>query len=177
MSAAIRFSIVACSVLLLVACDRRSPVEPVPGQNSVVVTRADGTTVAIASNVWAWCDAWEAGVVPEPTVHVLMGSQAARWELRLVQRDVRIGQPLAFPNSFIWDQPRNADLFVHDPPNELSTQQGNSSGSVTVEHLDCRANGGVRLRIDAVVGSEYGDLPPVTVRGSFASPWTSPPGS
>ena len=139
-------------------------------------SRADGAGIPFAPSVWVWCGPWEEGEVPEPTVHVLVGSQESRWEFRVVRRDVRIGEPLSFPNTFIWNEPKGADMFVHDPPNELSTQTANTTGAVIIEQLDCSPDGGIRFTVEAIVGSEFGDLPPVTVTGNFSSPWTGPPG-
>jgi hypothetical protein len=168
-----RIALAFCTVV--VGCNDRDPVAPVASANNVAIRLEDGTAITFASTVRAWCGPWEGGLIPEPTVHVVVGSATARWEFRAVRRDVRIGEELTFPNTFIWDQPRGAEIFVHDPPNELSTQTSGSSGGVVIEHLDCRGGGGVRFRVDAVIGSEFGDLPGVTVTGSFSSPWTGPP--
>jgi hypothetical protein len=167
---------VAAGLVLNMACGS-DPVEPAfERANNIAISRPDGGGLAFAPSVWAWCGPWEAGEVPEPTVHVLVGSSASRWEFRAVRRDVKIGEALSFPNSFIWNEPRGADMFVHDPPNELSTQTGQSSGAVIIEDLDCSPGGGIRFVIEAVVGSEFGDGPPVIVTGNFTSPWTGPPG-
>jgi hypothetical protein len=177
MLSAARIVVVACAALVL-ACDPSDPVDPdVPQTNNIEISRADGSGIVFAPSVWAWCGPWEPGEISEPTVHVLVGSQTSRWEFRVVRRDVRIGESLSFPNSFIFDEPRGADMFVHDPPNELSTQIANSTGAVIIEHLDCSAGGGIRFTVEATLGSEFGDRPPVTVTGNFSSPWTGPPGS
>jgi hypothetical protein len=90
------------------------------------------------------------------------------WKLDAVVEDVRPGRPLTFPNSFVWDQPEGAQLFILDQPNEASTQVDESSGSITFSELAC--GGDVRFTIDAVVGSELGDGPPIRVTGAFAAP-------
>jgi hypothetical protein len=169
-------AIVYC-VLVLSACEGSGPSGPVfTSANNITITRAGGGGISFAPNVWAWCGPWEDGVVVEPTAHVLVGSAASRWELRVVQRDVVLGRPMSFPNAFIWDQPRGADMFVHDPPNELSTQGEESTGAVIMDRLDCKPGGGISFTIDAVIASEFGDGPPVTVTGDFTSPWTGRPG-
>jgi hypothetical protein len=164
-------------VVMLCACESSGPSAPAfTSANNITITRADGGRISFAPNVWAWCGAWEDGVVVEPTAHVLVGSAASRWEFRVVQRDVVLGRTMSFPNTFIWDQPRGADMFVHDPPNELSTQGDESSGAVIIDRLDCRPGGGISFTIDAVVASEFGNGPPVTVTGNFTSPLTRRPG-
>jgi hypothetical protein len=92
-----------------------------------------------------------------------------RFQLRAVVGDVHIGQPIAFPNTFLWDQPKGADVFVLDPPNELSTRSSDSSGSITFQELSCSPGGEVRFTVDAVIGSELGDAPSMAMRGGFRS--------
>jgi hypothetical protein len=106
--------------------------------------------------------------VPATSVHVLVGGAPSGWKVTAVRADVVIGQPIAFPNTFIWDDPHGADMFILDPPNELSTQSSDSSGQITFTALDCSNGGTVAFTIDAVVGSEFGNLPAVSVSGSFS---------
>ena len=84
---------------------------------------------------------------------------------------------MPFPNTFIFDQPRNADLFLFDPSNELSTQADGSSGSITFQQLNCATgnNGVVEFTINAVIGSEFGDGPSVTASGSLKASVGAPP--
>lgn len=152
--------------------------------NTLIFTRADQSQIAFASDplVFVWCGPWEEGVVPiaTPSLQILFRGPSfaadPRWHLRVVVADVIPGQPLTFPNEFVFDQPKDVDLFVSDPPNELSTQAGGSSGSVTFQKLRCGAGGVVRLSIDALIGSEFGDGPPVRVTGSFSAAVGQPPG-
>ena len=158
--------------LVLLGCTGGAPARPAPAESTLVFERPNGSRVHFAREPVAWCGPWEEGEVPVETVHVRVRPAAAGqpwWMLRAVVRDVKAGEPLAFPNSYVWDQPGKADLFVLDPPNELSTQQ-RSSGSITFQKLDCGAGGEVRFSIDAVVGSELHGGPPLTARGSFRAP-------
>jgi hypothetical protein len=161
----------------LTGCGGSSVVEPPYGSiNNISISRADGSVIIFAPNVHAWCGPWEQGVVEEPTVHVIVGDATSRWELRVVRRDAAEGATLSFPNEFIWDQPRRADLFIHDPPNELSTQTSGTTGAVMIDRFDCGPAGGIRFTVDAVVASELANLPPVTISGHFVTPWTGRPG-
>ncbi len=150
-------------------CDGGDPAGP--AGNDLVFQRADGTRIEFAGQPRVWCGPWEEGNVPARAIHVLTGDfrgGGPLWQLRAVVDDVQPGQPLRFPNTFIWDQPEGASLFVLDEPNEASTQTDESGGSITFSELDC--DGDVRFTIDAVIGSEFGDGPPVRVGGSFAAP-------
>lgn len=144
-----------------------------PAVNALVFERADGSRIQFAGEPRVWCGAWEPGNVPDRAVHVLAGdfrNGGPVWQLQAVVDDAQPGRPLTFPNSFVWDQPRGAAIFVLDEPNELSTQTGDSDGSITFSELDCGSGGEVRFTIDATIGSEFGDGPPVRVTGSFAAP-------
>jgi len=129
-----------------------------------------------------WCGPWEEGVVPTQTLHIVFGGPGPddpAWHLRAVVTDVVPGSPSVFPNNFVWDDPRNVDLYIADladnPKNELSTQDTRSSGSITFQALQCIHGGAVQFSIDAVVGSEFGSGPFVTVTGSFRAIVGSPP--
>ncbi|MBI4410713.1 MAG: hypothetical protein HY561_13465 [Gemmatimonadetes bacterium] len=163
----------------LFACGDEDATEPdSTPENTIVFQRADGTRINMAANALAWCAAWETGVVPTPAAHVGGGAGVAGqpgWKLQAVVADVRLGEKLTFPNTFIFDQPKRADLFIVDPPNELSTQDGRSSGHIVFQQLSC-PNGVVEFSIDAVVGSEFGDGPSVSVKGTFRASLSQPPG-
>jgi len=148
-------------------------------QNALAFTRPDNSRVQFPRQPTVWCGAWEEGFVATPALHILVVRQAPRepyWYLRAVLADVAPGQPDTFPNGFTFDQPRNVDMFVFDPPNELSTQQS-SSGQIVFQQFGCGSSAQVEFTIDALIGSEFGGGPPLTVTGSFRSPVGNPPGA
>ncbi|HEX2190666.1 MAG TPA: hypothetical protein VHG51_17280 [Longimicrobiaceae bacterium] len=166
-------ALLALACLALPGCEK-PPTEPL--RDELVFERADGSRVQFSGTPRVWCGVWEEGVVGAQTLHVRLGSAAGpRWELRAVIPQVYTGQPIAFPNTFVWDDPRGAEIFVLDAPNELSTGTPGSSGSITFERLDCAGTGGVRFRIDAVIGSEFGDGAPIAASGTFGAPITGRP--
>jgi hypothetical protein len=160
--------LLALGCLAGAACDGGEPLGP--AENDLVFTRADGSRIEFAGEPLVWCGPWEEGSVPARAVHVLAGDFRGGgpvWRLQAVVEDAQPGQPLRFPNTFTWDQPEGASIFVLDEPNEASTQTDGSSGSITFSELDC--DGEVRFTLDAVIGSEFGDGPAVRVGGSFAA--------
>jgi hypothetical protein len=165
------------AALLALGCGD-GPAGPVavPLQNNLSFVRAAGTSISFGGDTWVWCGPWEPGVVATPAVHVLVGGPQNGWMLSGVVADITVGQPNTFPNTFIWDEPQGVDLFILDPPNELSSQTDESSGRVTFQALDCSPGGAVRFTIDAVVGSEFGNGPSVRVTGSFQAPVGAAPG-
>lgn len=167
----------AAAVALSVSCDddeSPGPSGPDPVENELVFTREDATEIAFAASEApeVWCGAWEEGLIDVPSLHLRVWgpSDDSRWWLKTVVADVTLNVPLPFPNSYVFDDPKDADLFISDPPNELSTQTGESGGSITFQHLDCDGGGEVEFSIDADVGSEFGGGPPVTVTGTFRAP-------
>ena len=144
-------------------------------ENSLVFGRADGTRIVFdaGSQLRVWCGPWEEGLIATPAVHVrfaVPGRPVRYWKLTAVRADVQIGVPITFPNSFIFDQPRNADLFILDEPNELSSTRSASAGTIVFQQLNCAAGGRVEFTIAATIGSELESGPSVSVAGRVNAP-------
>ena len=161
---------------LAVACSDNTSTQPeVPvNENTLVFTRANQSTIAFAngSQLRVWCGPWDAGTVQTPAVHVVYSGTGAGnpgWAMTAVVADVVIGTPLTFPNTFVFDQPRRADFFVNDPPNELSSGLTASSGSITFQQLSCAAGGRVAFTVTAALASEVGGQS-VLVSGKVSAP-------
>ena len=170
-----RLVVLVVTAALSLSCSDSDPTGPGSPQNSLVFTRADQSEISFSSDalLFVWCGPWEEGEVETPSLHVLFAGAAEEdpgWHLRAVVGDVTLGDPLLFPNSFNFDQPKEVNIFVVDPPNELSTQDDQSGGSITFQQLDCGNAGEVQFSIDAVIGSELGDGPSVNVTGTFRAP-------
>jgi len=151
------------TVSLAAACSDNSPTETeVPvNENTLVFTRANQSTITFASGsqLRVWCGPWETGLVPTPAVHAVYsgsGPSDPGWMMTAVVANVVIGTPLTFPNIFIFDQPRNAEFFINDPPNELSSGESASSGSITFQQLNCSTGGRVAFTMSATLASEVG---------------------
>jgi len=160
-------------VFMLAGCGDDDTVNPPGGtNNSLVFTREDASEVEFpaAAKAYVWCGPWE-NDVPVFSLHVWFGSPGdpVGWELQGVVGDIEIGDTLRFPNSFIWNQPDGVLLFLLDPPNELATSMEESGGFMVFHRLPCSSGSTVDFSIDAVMGSEFGDMPPVTVRGRFTA--------
>jgi len=178
-AAALRRAILCTVVAVAPGCGDDAPTDGGAGGNTLTFTRQNSTTVAFAGGAvrYVWCGEWESGLVPAQTVHVWVGGPSAGnpyWYLQAVIADVTIGQPLTFPNSFVWDQPTEAHVFLSDPTNELSTAESGASGSVTFEALNCTTGQPVRFSANAVLGSEVGG-PTVTMSGTFEATVGAPP--
>jgi len=149
-------------------------------ENELVFTREDTSEIAFPSSAEAfvWCEDWEAETVEVPALHIWFGStdpEEPYWSIRAVVADIELDQPLSFPIIFVWDQPEGVEMFLNDPPNELSSGQSESSGTITFHVLPCPGGNTVEFTIDAVLGSELGDLSPVAVTGYFRHDLAAPP--
>jgi hypothetical protein len=123
-----------------------------------------------------WCGPWEDGVA-RPSVHVIAGNGRAHWEMSAVRRDVKIGRPIGFPNSFVSSRPRGAFLFVGVARGgiEASSAEEEGAGSLVFSRLDCQLGGSVELRVRATLGSELFDGERVRVSGTFRGEVSEPP--
>ena len=143
-----------------------------PAQGRLTFTRADGSRIAFKGPTTVRCGAW-ADDVRRPALHIARGGTKRHWQLDVVRRDLKNETPLEFPNDFVFDRPRGAQLFVADAPDEASTAGEDSSGSIVFSRHGCRPGVGVVFRIDAVLDSEFGDGDPVHVTGRFRGRVTS----
>jgi hypothetical protein len=152
---------------------------PATVQNNLVFRRQDGSIIQFrpGTHSWVWCGPWEEGSVDTPTLHILTADPSGPpyWRLDAVLADITLGEPLLFPNSWIWPNPDDVEIFVWDPPNELSTQTGGSGGSIVFQSLGCGPSDEVQFSIDATIGSEFGDGTHITVQGDFRATISGPP--
>ncbi|MFC1799992.1 hypothetical protein ACFL2Z_03670 [Candidatus Eisenbacteria bacterium] len=143
-------------------------------ENELVFTRADSTEVVFPSSAraYVWCGDWDTwdteGEVP--ALRIGFGTRNVEdhnWMLTAVLADIELDQPISFPATTGGNEPRRVLLFLNDGPNELSSFEGESSGTITFHSLPCPGGGSVEFTIDAVLGSEYWNLGPVAVTGYF----------
>lgn len=160
--------------IVLIGCGDEGTVNPSSNTNNqLVFTREDGSKIefSVPAKAYVWCGAWENDLVLDYSLHVWYRSLSSSggWILNAVVADVELGDTLHFPNYYIWDHPDSVHMFLLDPPNELATNTEESSGFIVFHSLPCPDGGTVDFTIDAVIGSEYGDMPSVTVRGRFTA--------
>jgi hypothetical protein len=136
--------------------------------NTLVFTRTDGSIVEYPLDVRVWCGRWDRNV-PVRTLHVQIGwsRPMSRWSLSAVVGDVRRRPVVRLPRMFVWNEPKGALLFATDGRNELSSAVEDASGRVRFDRVRCGRRLAVRVRIRAVLGSEFSDGEPLSVRGSL----------
>jgi hypothetical protein len=124
--------------------------------------------------VRAWCAPFDDDNSHRHAVHILAGelpheeSPPAYWILRAVQADVERNPVTTLPNSFVFTEARGASFFaLDDTGNELSSADEDSEGTMRIELEGCEPGDTVRVEFeDVTLGSEYSDLPAISVEGS-----------
>jgi hypothetical protein len=147
--------------------------------STLVFHRADGSRIAFAGRLYAWCGPWESDV-KVPSVHVWLvppRRRGAYWMLSGVLKDVRRQPRVRFPIGFVWNRPKGAELFVYDKPtrNEASSETEHAKGVVTFSRVSCRLGDEVVISARGALGSEFGDGTPVRVSGTFRGTVGKPP--
>ena len=145
----------------------------------VVFTRADGSVATFPETVRAWCGPYNDESPDTEAVHVQAGeftrdaTPDAYWIVNAVRADVERDPVTTLPNSFVSTEPQGAGFFaydVEDRENELSSADEESRGTIRVELDGCEPGDTVRVEFDDVVlGSEYFDLPTMSVEGSVTA--------
>lgn len=182
-----RFGILLSTALacLLVGCGDNGPCGCTDDTEGLAFNRDDGTAISFPPDArpFVWCGPWESSVA-EAALHVFFGNLATgtpSWNLRVVLADAAVGDTLFIPNTFVWDQPDSLDFFLldppneFDPPNELSSQQQESSGFLVFRQLGCDPGQAVEFDLDAVLASELAGQPAVSVQGRFVASITGAP--
>jgi len=150
-------------------------------ENNLVFTRQNGTTIMFpaAAKTYAWCGPYEGATIPTPTFHLITFDTTfaqGYWRLRAIPADVTVGDTLNFPMNWTWPSPDSVNVFIADPPNEISSNQHEDVfGWIVFQQLDCSEEGGIEFSIDAHFPSEFGDGPWVEVTGNFRADYTGSP--
>jgi hypothetical protein len=150
------------------------------GSQSVDVkfTRTDGSVATFPQAVQAWCGPYDEDNRDIEAVNVLAGEfprddSDAYWIVTAVRADVERDPVTTFPNSFVFSEPRGAGLFAYDVDdrgNELSSADEESKGTMRIELEGCEPGDQVRVEFEEVVlGSEYSDLPTISVEGAVTA--------
>jgi len=144
-----------------------------PGQNQIVnslsAARESGSKITLGTSYAICCGPWESGYDETPTLKVLV------YDPDLVEASLRLGLPLATASAETTltlpsdGSEQNFLVFLADTDtgNELSSDQDDASGSLTVEVLDCGPPLRIEFTIDAVLGSEFHQGETVRMTGSF----------
>jgi hypothetical protein len=146
----------------------------VPLKDTLVLTRADGTTVSLTD---ATVDCGESDTQPpEPAILIetpredASGGGPEAWlYVELIRADVEGGTTITLPQSYDASDPQIGRLFVVDfeTGNRVSSSAADSSGRIAVESATCDPTPAIAMTVDATLGSELRDMPSADIAGTL----------
>ncbi len=149
-----------------------SPSEPKNDviQNNLTFTRQDGSQLIMVTDYVICCGIWDPGYDDRYSLFIAFFDSVqvnSRWMLNIVPEEITFDSPFVFPGT----SNLGTYMFVLDASsdNELSSYESESSGTITINVLDCGPPLQIDLTIDATLASEFWDAPPVTVSGTFSA--------
>jgi hypothetical protein len=136
--------------------------------NNLTFTRPDSSEILMGSEYAICCGIWEAEFIDKNTLKILFfdtSHQRSGWKLFLIVDEIQVGETYSFPT----DTNSPLKMFVIDASdqNELSSDDDASTGTVTVELMECGPPVRIQVAVDVVLGSAFHLGPPVSVSGSF----------
>lgn len=146
--------------------------------NQLVFTRPDSTEIAIGTQYAICCGIWEAGFIDKNTLKIFFfgaSQQESFWKLFLIVDEIQVGEAYSLPTDA--SSPLRMFAFDAGDQNELSSDDEASTGTITVQIMDCGPPLEVRVTVDAVLGSEFNFGPPLAVSGEFRATVHSNPAS
>jgi len=178
--AMITFIIMA--LFLTTTCGDDEPTKP--GENNIVntlkFTRQDGTEMTMGSDFAICCAAWESGFDERFVLKIFFYHpefEGSFWKLFLVVDEISVG------TSYSIKDRAAVNMFMVDAPdsniiNELSSRKEESTGTITINSLECDSPLEISFSIDVTVGSElFVTGGAVSVSGNFSATIHSNPSS
>ena len=170
--------LVLAAAALLVACGKDdSPNAPGPVPATVVADsldfkRPDSSVVVMGTTPLVCCGLYDPSFVNERAMRVVLydsANQKPGWEILILIDRAQAGATTTLPTTVVAPSkvPR-VSMFVADLGNELSSDTQESSGTITVHSFSCSPTTiQIDFSVDAILGSEFGDGPPMVVKGTF----------
>ena len=165
---------IIAALILTTTCGDDEPTKP--GENSIVntlkFTRQDGTDMTMGSDYAICCATWDSEFDEESEFDerfVLKiffyhpESEDSFWKLFLVVDKISVGTSYSIQDNEVY-------MFILDATNsnEISSQVGESTVTITINSLDCDSPLEISFTIDVTLGSEL-NFPPVSVSGDFSA--------
>lgn len=93
------------------------------------------------------------------------------FQLEAVVADVMHDPVVQMPSNYIESNPHGAVLYAFDPKtgNELDSTYEDSSGAIRFESVSCDPRPRIAFTVDGTLDSEFENLDPAAVKGSFSS--------
>ena len=138
-------------------------------QNNLTFAWESGSEVVMGTDYAICCGIWEPGFNDRNALKIFfydLSLEQASWKLFIAVDEITIDNPYTLPTdqATLW-------MFLNDPTsgNELSSTLEGSSGTITINSLDCGPPVTVTVMIDATIASEFFQGPSVKVLGTFSA--------
>ena len=171
------------ALTLVVACNEHdkpitpTPPSPVPYEtaiaDSLVFTRAGSSTgVSMGNSTLVCCGLYDPGFVNERAMRIVLHDPALSkpgWDIVVLVDRATAGAVVTLPTVVVPPSKVPAvSLFVADGANELSSDDNNSAGTITVHSFSCDGRGmQIYFSVDGTLGSELAGGPTMDVHGAF----------
>lgn len=139
---------------------------------SLTFTRADGTQFSAEGGIVRCGPTSTEKKRPAIFVRTEKPSRSRPFfQLEAVLADVAADPVVELPNNFIESDPQGAVLYAYDPEtkNELDSTFEDSSGAIRIESVSCEPRPEIAFSVKGTLDSEFGNLDPNRVQGSFRS--------
>ena len=161
------------AVLLIFSCsdDDKSPTSTSKRNlinNNTTFAYDQTSELTMGSDYAICCGPWEEGHNDAHTLKIFVYDPSVEksfWKLFIVVDEVVVDSAYTLPSTGSPFQLFSVDV---NTSNELSSNTMDSSGEITFDQLECGPPLKISFTIDAVVGSEFGNMTSITVTGSFS---------
>jgi len=144
----------------------------VPVTGTLTFTRADGTHFSVSEGEVSCGPSTTEKKRPAIFVQTANPSQEKPFfRLEAVLADVEENPVIAMPSNYIESDPQGGILFAYDPKtrNELDSTFEDSAGAIRFQSAECAPHPEVEFSVKGTLDSEFGNLAPNDVEGSFRS--------
>ena len=160
---------IIAALFLTTTCGDDEPTKP--SENNIVnllkFTRQDGTDITIGTDYAICCAAWESGFDERFVLKIYFYHpefEDSFWKLFLVVDKISVGTSYSIEDRAV------VKMFMVDATNsnEISSAVMASTGTITINSLDCDSPLEISFTIDVTLGSEL-NFPPTSVSGDFSA--------
>jgi hypothetical protein len=165
--------LLVCAVALIFSCsdDDKSPTSTGKRNNvnnNIIFAYDQSPELPMGSSRAICCGPWEEGYDDRLALKIFFYDpdfEESFWKLFIAVDDVTVDSTYTLPSTGAPFQLFSIDA---NTSNELSSNTMDSSGEITIDQLECGPPLKISFTIDAVIGSEYGNMPAINVTGSFS---------
>ncbi|MFH1756187.1 MAG: hypothetical protein ABIA59_10860 [Candidatus Latescibacterota bacterium] len=135
--------------------------------NNITFTYDPALELIMGSDYAICCGPWEEGYNEATTLKIFFYDPSFNesfWKLFIVLDEVTVDSVYTLPSTGSLFQLFSVDA---NTSNELASNTMDSSGWIKFTEFECGPPLRISFAIDTIIGSEFGNMPPITVTGDF----------